>query len=481
MRARSAPSARQRAARRTRAARSSSCCTRGAASTIAYRRRLIDSPSYTLNHEEVEKALEEGIRFAEGLTPLAIEVDAHGHACALDGLAAAQRRRRRLARVRRARRFPRARSSSPRARSPTRCSRARTPRTSSSTASISGCSTRTGSRSTPVKGLAKPAQPAVLTELRADGRAMSFFGDLHPSFSGNVVKAMASAKQGYPIVSRMLAQGRAGVDASRCGVLRAPRSTSCARRSMRVERLTPTIVEVVVRAPAAARRFQPGPVLPAAELRDARAARVDGTRLAMEGLALTGAWVDREQGLVSTIVLEMGGSSDLCALLQPGEPVVLMGPTGTPTEIAGGRNRACWSAAGSATRCCSRSAQAFRARRLEGALLRRLQEDDRPLQGRRRSRRRPTWSSGAATRRRASRRRGRRIARSSATSCRRCARTRRARSASRPIPFAACDRIIAIGSDRMMAAVGAARHSVLAPYLKPGHRAIGRSTRRCNA
>ena len=30
-------------------------------STIAYRRRLIDSPSYTLNHEEVEKALEEGI------------------------------------------------------------------------------------------------------------------------------------------------------------------------------------------------------------------------------------------------------------------------------------------------------------------------------------------------------------------------------------------------------------------------------------
>ena len=52
----------------------------GAASTIAYRRRLIDSPSYTLNHEEVEKALEEGIRFAEGLTPTRIEVDEFGHA-----------------------------------------------------------------------------------------------------------------------------------------------------------------------------------------------------------------------------------------------------------------------------------------------------------------------------------------------------------------------------------------------------------------
>ena len=31
----------------------------------------------------------------------------------------------------------------------------------------------------------------------------------------------------------------------------------------------------------------------------------------------------------------------------------------------------------------------------------------------------------------------------------------------------------AIGSDRMMAAVGQARHGVLAPHLKPGHVAIG--------
>ena len=32
----------------------------------------------------------------------------------------------------------------------------------------------------------------------------------------------------------------------------------------------------------------------------------------------------------------MGGSSDLCAWLQPGEPVILMGPTGTPTETPAG-------------------------------------------------------------------------------------------------------------------------------------------------
>src|SRR5712664_3260148 len=51
--------------------------------TIAYRRRLVDAPSYTLNHEEVAKAMEEGIRFAELLTPVEVVVDLFGHAAAL--------------------------------------------------------------------------------------------------------------------------------------------------------------------------------------------------------------------------------------------------------------------------------------------------------------------------------------------------------------------------------------------------------------
>jgi hypothetical protein len=41
------------------------------------------------------------------------------------------------------------------------------------------------------------------------------------------------------------------------------------------------------------------------------------------------------------------------------------------------------------------------------------------------------------------------------------------------IPLETVDRVIAIGSDGMMSAVARARHGVLAPYLKPCHRAIG--------
>ena len=47
----------------------------------------MDSPSYTLNHEEVEKALEEGVSFAENLTPARIELDDFGHARALVAVA----------------------------------------------------------------------------------------------------------------------------------------------------------------------------------------------------------------------------------------------------------------------------------------------------------------------------------------------------------------------------------------------------------
>ena len=41
------------------------------------------------------------------------------------------------------------------------------------------------------------------------------------------------------------------------------------------------------------------------------------------------------------------------------------------------------------------------------------------------------------------------------------------------VPLSDAEHMIVIGSDRMMQAVGAARHGVLAPYLKPGHSAIG--------
>ena len=45
--------------------------------SLVYRKRLVDSPAYRLNHEEVQKSLEEGVRYVENLAPTEAVLDAH--------------------------------------------------------------------------------------------------------------------------------------------------------------------------------------------------------------------------------------------------------------------------------------------------------------------------------------------------------------------------------------------------------------------
>ena len=65
-----------------------------------------------------------------------------------------------------------------------------------------------------------------------NGRFISFFGDLHPSFFGNVVKAMGGAKRGYPVVSRALA-AQPATPVSGADLIAAARGAPDARRCTR--------------------------------------------------------------------------------------------------------------------------------------------------------------------------------------------------------------------------------------------------------
>ena len=435
--------------------------------TIAYRRRLIDSPSYTLNHEEVAKAFEEGIRFAEGLTPLAVEIDRRSRARALsvsvqhqngDGVWHETGRAELPART-----ILIAAGTQP---------NTIAAREDAAHFHLDGKYFRAldeeGHAVRPEKGQAKPDATQVLTTMQQDGRAISFFGDLHPSFYGNVVKAMASATRGYPVISRLLAQRNAHFALNDDEFLARVRGELRASVE-RVLRLTPTIVEVVVRAPAAARRFRPGQFCRLQNF-ETLAPRANGTRLAMEGIALTGAWVDREKGLVSTIVLEMGGSSTLCALLKPGEPVVLMGPTGTPTEIAGGET-VVLAGGGLGNAVLFSIGQAFRragSRVLYFAGYRKM-IDRYKVEEIEAAADVVVWACDEAP--------GFTPARSQDKSfvgniVEAMAAYASGGLGAQPIAFNSADRVMAIGSDRMMAAVAQARLTVLAPYLKPSHRAF---------
>ncbi len=431
--------------------------------TIVYRRRLIDAPSYTLNHEEVAKALEEGIGFAERLTPREVVLDRFGSARAL--------------------RLTLAADAEPGAPAREVVMPARTVLVAAGTqpntvlgredhrhATIDGkyfqAIDEHGSKVTP-ESVTKPSAAQVLMSVHPDGRAISFFGDLHPSYAGNVVKAMASAKQGYPVVSRMLARLPASAVAP--AALRARLDDELRPTVHAVNRLTPTIVEVVVRAPMAARAFAPGQFYRLQNY-ETVSRRANGTALAMEGLALTGAAVDRAAGLLSTIVLEMGGSSDLCADLRPGEPVVLMGPTGHATEtpagetvllIGGGLGNAVLFSIGQALRAngsrviyfagYKRVIDRYKVEEIERAADAIVWCCDEP----------PGFRAERGADRAFV---GNIVAALDAYGA--------GRLGEPPIPLGAVDRVIAIGSDGMMAAVKRAREGILAQYLKPGHKAI---------
>jgi len=180
---------------------------------------------------------------------------------------------------------------------------------------------------------AKPEQAQVTMKVNDDNHSITFFGDLHPSYAGNVVKAMASAKQGYPVINRQLSKNPPSSKSA--GDLIKELDHGLRARVVKVNRLTHNIIEVILHAPLAAQSFKPGQFFRLQNF-EANAKRCDQTILGMEGMALTGAWVDKEKGLVATIVLEMGGSSNLCELLEPGEHIILMGPTGAPTQTPGG-------------------------------------------------------------------------------------------------------------------------------------------------
>jgi NAD(P)H-flavin reductase/NADPH-dependent glutamate synthase beta subunit-like oxidoreductase len=432
--------------------------------TLAYRKKMTDSPAYRLNHEEIIKALEEGINFAEGLDPKEIVADDRDHVVAmrLDG--------------------PNGSVELP----------ARTVLVAAGTSpnviyekerpnSFQLDSKRRyfqGFRAERVNGAVTltPDPNGFFTSHNDNGRLISYYGDNHPRYAGNVVKAMASAKHGYPYVTALFDEALATRDPAAQPSRDAAwdRLVGTLDRELlatvvRVERLTPTIVEVVVKAPAAARHFHPGQFyrLQNFEALAARAKAPGEPPLLMEGLALTGAWVDKEQGLLSMIALEMGVSSRLIAYLKPGEPVVVMGPTGTPTEIphgeavllaGGGLGNAVLFSIAKALKENGNKVIYFAGYKKGEDLYKREEIEASTDQ--------VIWSTdiGAeipAGRPQDTHFRGNIVQAMVAYA--------NGELGDVLVPLNTVSRIIAIGSDRMMAAVKAARHGVLQAHLRPDH------------
>jgi NAD(P)H-flavin reductase len=446
--------------------------------TIAYRKRLVDSPAYRLNHEEVIKALEEGVVFAENLNPIEAVPDERGALAAMifrregrdghEGLRAEDTGLVTLP--------------------------ARTALVAAGTSPNITCE-KEAPGTFLLDGKKKFFQPHIVmlqddgrfrltpdangffTSYEDDGRFVTYYGDNHPRYAGNVVKAMASAKDGFPHVTRLFARELASLDPA----AQPARDAAWTRLAARLDdellahvedvvRLTPTIVEVIVRAPAAARHFHPGQFYRLQNF-ESMARRIDvnhhSVPLLMEGVALTGAWVDKERGLLSLIALELGVSSRLIAYLKKGEPVVVMGPTGAPTTIpdhqrvlllGGGLGNAVLFSIAKAMREHGNKVIYFAGYKKGEDLFKREEIEAATDQ--------VIWSTdlGGAivpARPQDAHFRGNIVQAMLAY--------QNGELGDRVVPLETVDRIIAIGSDRMMAAVTAARHTALAPHLRPDH------------
>ena len=317
--------------------------------TMAYRKLLIDSPAYRLNHEEIREALKQGINIFEGISPVEAVPDEKG---AVKELIFAKQIITKDAETGRTRYKDSDEMIT---------LNAKTILVAAGTSpNIVYEREHPGTFLLDEKGYffrehkimkdesgkhvlieAKENETGLFTSYEKNGKFISYYGDNHPDYAGNVVKAMASARDGYDIVAGLFAEEIRSLKNDNASVKEREKKftqlvldldEALTATVHSVERLTPTIVEIIVHAPYAAKKFRPGQFYRLQNY-ELTAPVINGAKLTTEGMAMTGAWTDPEKGLLSMIVLEMGVSSRLTELLQKGERVVVMGPTGTPTTI----------------------------------------------------------------------------------------------------------------------------------------------------
>lgn len=308
---------------------------------VIYRKELKDSPSYRLNSEEVQNALSEGIYFIENLEPVEVVTDKYNHAELIKLIDTKSGEIKRT----------KARSIF--------IAAGTEPNTVIATEDkkhfklSNGYFTHLNSSGKEIDPIFSPKMQNKdrILVYKQGNKTISFFGDLHPSYSGSVVKAMASAKNGYPIISQLLSGVNSFVSVIPvCDVVGQKKNAwssvedlankelfnrikeQFTAKVIKVQYLTDKVVEIVIKAPLAAKNFKPGQFFRLQNF-ETNGRKANNTNLAMEGIAITGTEVDKKKGIISTIVLEIGGSTNLCRHLREGEQIILMGPTGRPTEV----------------------------------------------------------------------------------------------------------------------------------------------------
>ncbi len=277
---------------------------------ILYRKKMIDSPAYRFNHLELKNALEEGVEFLENSEIAEIIVDKYKHVCAIKTKAGERIECKTLLM---------AIGTSP----------------NISFVLEDGLEFENNGKylneifPQEQDFLTNKKTFSIITKIdEKTKKSVSFFGDLHPNFEGNVVKAMASAKSGYEQINQALKL----INYSSQNIKYENYQEDFLVNILRVDRLSENVVEIYVKSKLLANQTGVGQIF---RLHNYHALALEskGQTLAMEGVVVTALAIDKSEGIISGIVVETGGSSSLIKNFRVGEPCVFMGPSGKPTEI----------------------------------------------------------------------------------------------------------------------------------------------------
>ena len=245
--------------------------------TICYRNNIEDSPAYKRNHEEIEHAKAIGVKFAFNLSQLEIKSDNYNYVNQIEFL---------------------------------------------------------DQQKNIVTMPAKAVLVAIGTEdnefqdisgFIADNRRFSHFGDCNQKYSGSVVKAIASAKNGYKKITELLSQHQPNTNYNFLEFSKILDEQLKAKVHS-IKEISSNVIDLVIKSPLSARNHQPGQIFRLQNF----AHSPDKT---IKPLALSPYEVDKEQGLIYFVILKTGNSTELCSDRQVGEEVILMGPTGSRSNI----------------------------------------------------------------------------------------------------------------------------------------------------
>lgn len=304
--------------------------------TILYRRSMQESPAYIHNHEELQKALEEGVLYLEGVEPHAVQLDQYGHSEALVCHRRIRGQDHQWVPINEEKIIP-----------------------AKSILVATGTQPNTAyefeHRGTfrrlnlqyehfeDEEGTLTLRQEIAhckdnafgpFTSYQNDAKRVSLIGDTHPVFHGNVVKAIASGLRTYPkILAHLKSRLNQKSDMNEYKRFAETMNHLFNATIIAIKRKKHDVIELEIEAPLALKHYQPGQFFRLQNF-ETNAKKVGESLLQMEPLALLPSAIDLAKGRMTFHISEETPAAKLCATLSQGETVSLMGPTGVRAKLA---------------------------------------------------------------------------------------------------------------------------------------------------